>query len=305
MSNRYFLTIAAIGRFPERKIDQDRFIKLKSSKAALTHALAIEEKYEILISNYLDLEREAINASVSEMVRNHVEYSDFFDIRLALDIRLVNLLTAVRLYFDQLSSHICACVPNDENAKNTIRNFRSSEYDDHFEYRFMEALRNYVQHSGIPVHRISIGPNGNDLNDRLLEYSLCFVTQKKELLLDNCFKRKVLNEMPEEVNLWYATRIYIESISRIHNKARKLVEETVESSRQVLEEAINDYRQIYEKEFVGLYAYEYEDEQKHSEVSVLLEWDDVRKNLIKRNSELINLRKRYVTSQAHNKSPLA
>jgi len=301
MSNKYFLKIAALGRFPELEIDQERFGQLKASRPVLSHALAIEEKYEIIISNFLELEREATNASISEMVRNHIEYKDFFDVRLALNIRLVNLLTSVRLYTDQLSSHICACIPQKENTKTGVKGLFSTEYDSSFEYRFMEALRNYVQHSGIPVHRISTGGKWTKLDDGLLEYSLFFGTQKKELLLDGGFKKQVLDEMPDEVNLRAATRIYIEAISHIHKQAREKIEEIVDASRLYLDRAIRDYMVIYEKEPIGLYAYEYQGTEKTDEVLVLTKWDDVRRELVKRNSELVNLGKRYVSSQAYNK----
>lgn len=301
MCNKYFLRIAALGRYPELEIDQERFGQLKTSRPVLSHALAIEEKYEIIISNFLELEREATNASISEMVRNRIEYKDFFDVRLALNIRLVNLLTSVRLYTDQLSSHICACIPQKDIIKTEVKCLFSTEYDSSFEYRFMEALRNYVQHSGIPVHRISTGAKWTELDDGLSEYSLYFGTQKKELLLDGGFKKLVLDEMPDEVNLRAATRIYIEAISRIHKQAREKIEEIVNTSRLYFDRAIRDYMVIYEKEPIGLYAYEYKGEEKTDEVLVLTKWDDVRRELVKRNSELVNLRKRYVSSQAHNK----
>jgi len=283
------------------EIDQARFEELKASRPILTHALAIEEKYEIIISNFLELEKESTNASISEMVRNHIEYRDFFDVRLALNIRLVNLLTAVRLYTDQLSSHICACIPFDDKVKAEVKAFFSVEYDASFEYRFMEALRNHVQHSGIPVHRISTGAKWTDLENGILEYSLYFGAQKKEIAEDNGFKKLVLDEMPDEVNLRSAVRSYIEAISRIHRQAREKIESIVDSSRQSLDRAIRDYMVIYENEPVGLYAYEYRDEEKVNEVLILTKWDDIRRELVKRNSELLNLRKRYVTSQAHNK----
>jgi hypothetical protein len=301
MSIRYILRIGALGQFPELEIDKARFERLGVSRSTLSHALAIEEKYEIIISNFLELERDATNASVSEMVRNHVEYKDFFDVRLALNIRLVNLLTAVRLYTDQLSSHICACMPNNDNAKNDTKQLFAAEYDSSFEYRFMEALRNHVQHSGTPVHRVSTGAKWTDLEDGLLEYSLYFGTQKKELLLDDGFKKQVLDEMPEEVNLRSTSRSYVEAISRIHKRAREKIDEIAESSRLELDRAIRDYMVVYEKEPIGLYAYEYKNEQKVSEVLVLTKWDDVRQELVKRNSELVNLRRRYVSSQALNK----
>ncbi len=300
MSNRYFLKIAALGRFPELEIGKDRYKRLKVSRPILIHALAIEEKYEILISNFLELERDAINASVSGMVRNHIEYKDSFDVRLALNIRLVNLLTAIRLYIDQLSSHICACLPSKDDTKAEIKKLFATEYDSSFEYRFMEALRNYVQHSGIPVHRILSVRKWTDIDDGLLEYSIYFGTQKKELLLDGGFKKQILDEMPDEVNLQSASRSYVEAISRIHMHAREMIDEVVESSRLKIERAIRDYMVVYEKEPIGLHAYEYQGEEKIDEVLVLLKWDDIRQELVRRNSELVNLRKRYVTSEAHN-----
>ncbi|OMG67432.1 hypothetical protein AUR61_003685 [Stutzerimonas balearica] len=298
MSQQYFLKIAALGQYPKIEIDQARFELLKAARPVLTHALAIEEKYEIIISNYLELEREAANASVSDMVRNQMGYKDFFDVRMSLNTRLVNLLTAVRLYTDQLIGHICACFPPDENLKSELKAFFSAEYDDLFEYRFMEALRNYVQHSGIPVHTVSSGSKWTDREDALLEYYLYFASQKKVLAQDGNFKKLVLNEMPDEVNLRAAVRVYIEAISRVHKKARDKIEGIADSSRRQFDKAIRDYMVLYEKEPVGLYAYEFRGEEKINEVLILTSWDDVRLELIRRNQELINLRKRYVTSQA-------
>ncbi len=73
----YVLRIDALGEFPEVIIDHERFQKLKSSRKILAEALTIEEKYEIVMTNSLELEKESINASVSEVIQNHVEYGDF------------------------------------------------------------------------------------------------------------------------------------------------------------------------------------------------------------------------------------
>jgi hypothetical protein len=53
-------------------------MKLKTARLILNHALAIEEKYELLISSFLELEHDVFDASVSEMVRRRFEYKDFF-----------------------------------------------------------------------------------------------------------------------------------------------------------------------------------------------------------------------------------
>ena len=302
MSNKHFLRIGALGQFPELEVDRARFEKLRASRPILTHALAIEEKYSIIITNFLELEREAINVSISKMVQSQIEYKDFFNVRLVLNTCLVNLLTSVRLYIDQLSSHICACLPNDIKSKSNTKALLSAEYDSCFEYRFMEALRNYVQHSGIPVHSVTTGAKWTSQDDDgLLEYSLYFGTQRKELASDGGFKKQILDEMPEEVNLKLASRIYVEAISNIHAQARSYIEAEVEFSRRMIDLAIRDYMVVYEKEPIGLFAYEFQGEEKVEEVPILTKWDDVRRELIKRNRQLTNLGKRYVSSESHNK----
>ncbi len=125
-----------------------------------------------------------------------------------------------------------------------------------------------------------------------MEYSLYFGAQRKELANDGGFKKQVLDEMPEELNLKSTSRIYVEAISNIHEQARSYIETVVETSRLALDRAIRDYMVLYDKEPIGLIAYEYHGEEKVDEVSILTKWDDVRRELIKRNGKLVNLGKR-------------
>jgi len=90
----------------EYQIDRVRFKVLEKSQSILHNALVIEEKYEIVISNYSELEREALRILTSNMLRDSPRYPEFFDIQLNLNIRLINLLTSVRLYRDQLESSV-------------------------------------------------------------------------------------------------------------------------------------------------------------------------------------------------------
>jgi hypothetical protein len=108
---KYLLRLRTLGQHPEIEIDQDRFFCLKRSKVVLDEALAFEEKYEMVIYNYLDLEKEVADVSLSSMVRSIHGYAGFFDARLSLNVRLVNLLTWVRVYTDQLAGHLSACLP--------------------------------------------------------------------------------------------------------------------------------------------------------------------------------------------------
>lgn len=300
---KFTLRIGAIGNYPEIQIDKHRFQLLKSSRAILNEALFFEEKYEILISNYLELEKEYANVAVSEMVRCTTEYREFFELILALNVRMVNLLTAVKLYQDSIVTHISVCLPEVTDIKEQTKKIFAREYDNNFEYRFMEALRNHTQHRGVPVHRASVGSHWTDHNKDigLMEFSLYYSTRKEKLLSDKSFKVSVVHEMPDEVNLCAATRKYIESISCAHEQVRKMIGERVSESRRAFEDTVNSYKSEYDGSVIALHVYAYDNNQKVDEVSVMLDWDDVRVRLVNKNRQLINLSKRYATSHAHKK----
>ena len=204
---RYVLRKAVLGKVPEIEITEENFLALQGAREVLTNALAIEENYEILICNYLELEKQILNDTANYMVRDHVEYSDVFDVRLALNVRLVNFLTSARLYIDQLSRHVRGCLP--ELTDEIVKAGFSKEYDENPEYRFMEALRNHVQHRGLPIHWISHGARWTEIGENgLLEYSMELSSQRSFLEEDKKFNKTVLQELDDEIDLKMNARCY-------------------------------------------------------------------------------------------------
>jgi hypothetical protein len=139
-------------KVPEIETTAEEYVAFENARNVLTNALAIEQKYEFVITNYLALEKEVLDTTVVTMVREPLDYPDVFEVQQRLNICLANLLTAARLYVDSLNHNVRECVPNVPDAEGTVRKFFSKEYDENKEYRFMEALRNYVQHRGLPIH---------------------------------------------------------------------------------------------------------------------------------------------------------
>lgn len=296
---KYLLKIHALGNFPEIEIDKNRYDSIYRAKEALSNGLAMEEKYEILISNYLEFEEQMLSYAAQSMIRRPYDYEDFFQVRMDFNIRLVNLLTAARLYKDQLHRHVRAIKPEIPTIKDDIKKLFSKEYDQNPEYRFIEELRNYVQHRGIPVHWTQHNVYSDDSGkERLLIYSMELASQKEYLKEDKDFKKKVLEELPEKVDLKIATRVYIESTSRVHCSARNLVEQTLKESRSIIECARDEYKKVYPEKFVGFSAICFDKNQVIDSKPLLLNWDDIRLKLTSRNSELVNLRNRYVIGRA-------
>ena len=293
---KYLVTILTTGNNPELVINESKFEQLKKAKECLSEILSFEEKYELLLSNYMELEKECLLISAQKMVYEDNEYMNFFDIKLLFNQRIVNLLTTSRLYIDQLSQHIKAC-----NLNIDIKSFFSYEYDNNFEYRFMEALRNYVQHRGLAVHFTSIGTNWTSLDDDgEMQFKTRVYTKKDEVEKDSAFKKSVAKEMPDKVDIIYASRSYIESISKVHCNIRKILSDVAISSRQIVEEIIHEYEKTSNGKSIGLGIVCLENNGKYDEILdkfyITLEWDNIRIKLEKKNQSLVNLRKRFVSS---------
>ena len=292
---RYVLRKAVLGKVPEIEITEENYLALQNAREVLTNALAIEEKYEIFISSYLELERQILNDTAHSMVRDNTEYSDFFEIRVALTVRLVTFLTSAKLYRDQLSRHVRGCAPD---LKGKIVNaIFEKEKDGNPEYRFMEALRNHVQHRGLPIHWISQGRRWTEIGENgLLEYSMELVSQRS-ILEEDGFDESVLQELDDEVDLKEYTRCYVESISNVHNSAREMIAAPVNVARELLQEAHAKYKSTYNGSLVGLSVYSLSGDETIGSFPILLDWDDIRIKLQKRNRKVVNLKKRYVTGK--------
>lgn len=295
---KYILRIHALGEFPEIDLDVNEFEEVKRSRETLANGLAIEEKYEIFVSNYLEFEKELLEFAALSMVRNPYDYEDFFRVRTEFNRRIVNILTAARLYVDQLLQHVKVILPDKFNVEEEIKNLFSKEYEECFEYRFMEALRNYVQHRGIPVHWTQFNHSRRDSEEEPRFMVSMEVGSSKDRLQDPKFKKEVFNETPAQIDLKMATRKYVESISRVHSNARKLIEQSVEKARAVIENARASYQKVYTESLTGLCAIcRNENDELDDTIPLLLDWDDIRVRLITRNSELVNLSKQYVSSE--------
>jgi len=301
---KYLLRKNVLAKVPEIEIMPEEYAEFETAHNIISNALAIEEKYEILTVNYLDFERQILDTATNDMVRRHLDYSDFFDVRLSLNVRLVNLLTAARLYVDQLNNNVRECVPSVTDAKEVVKKFFSKGYDENKEYRFMEALRNYVQHRELPVHWTQQGGRWTSLeDDGSLEYYIELASQRSYLEEDGEFNKKVLSELDEKIDLKLATRYYLESISNVHESVRNMIAESVKSARELIEDAHRRYKAEHSESLVGLSACKWSNGRQISAMPLLLDRDDIRLKLQKRNKKIINLKKRRVTSsiQTHSK----
>ncbi len=286
-----------LSEHPEIVLSKESFEKIKHAKECLTELFSFEEKYELLLANYLELEKECLLISSENMINRNTTYKDFFEIRLLFNQRVVNLLTTAKLYLDQIEQHIKFC------SKNTkIKPLLSAEYDNNFEYRFMEALRNYVQHRGLAVHATSLDRKWiSSEDDAEMQISTKVFTLKVEVSKDRAFKKSVSEEMPEKVNLVFSARSYLESISKVHCEIREKLTDIADSARKSISSLINDYEKLNDGKSLGLCIIQMENDEIVEKIHITMEWENIRLELIKKNQFLVNLKKRFVSNSIQSK----
>jgi hypothetical protein len=293
---KYLICVNTLDKTPEIEITADEYTELENARRILLNAQAIEIKYDILITNFLEFEKQLLNNTATFMVRVSAEYNDLFEIRQNLNIRVVNLHTSGKLYKDQLNQNVTKCVPEILHIKETIKELFDKESLENIEYRFIELLRDHVQHTGLPVHWIQLNLNRIPSDeDGLLEFNLELGLELSQLKEDRLYKKCNLNGLGENINLKSAIRSYIESISKVHESARSIIANSVTKARELIEKIHFHYRPIYNGSLSGLCAMKKTDLGQFTSIPLLLDWDNIRLELQKRNKTLPNLKKCYVT----------
>lgn len=277
---KYCLKMAVLAEVPTIEISGDEFESLVYARKTLVDAIAFEQRFEMALENYRTLELAAASWSLSAIIEKHHSYSHFAGILADANRHIVNFLSTVRLYLDQTERSF-AHIEMEPSFKSSVAERRRKAYDSSASYRFMEALRNHVQHRSTPVHRLGGRPISQDRNEWAETFSLW--TTKELLLEQGGFKAAVLGEMPNDVDLRDAARDYISSLSSIQVDLRLQLTEVVESGRSQVQGAIDRYASEYGDKVVALHALDMDGDTVLSSVPLLLEWDDARKELAAKN----------------------
>ena len=294
-SPKFFIRSILLSETLEIPITEKEFEDLKEAAQKLVAGFELEELYDLIINNYRELEKEVISLAVDDMVLAKDESDDLFEIRFALNRRVVNLLTTAKMYLDQyiqrLNKFDCDI--------STVKSVCSNIYDNFFEYRFMEALRNHAQHGGMTVHCVTLLHSPWDIQSGKKQkraFSIAIYVRKLELEKNGHFKKRILSECPEKVNIISAARIYVSGIASLHKHVRELIERPLKDARSVFENAVARYEERRPGQRIGLQAACKKRGEIIDKVNIVFEADDTRKFLLKRNKTVENLSKYFVTS---------
>lgn len=168
----------------------------------------------------------------------------------------------------------------------------------------MEAVRNHVQHHGWPIHNVEYH---SQLMEEIAKPKFLFAIipyiNTKYLEEDKDFKTEILIELKQienekGIDLRLIIRDYIEALAGIHTEVRASMQEHVKESEKLFTVAIGRFQ----KKHPGVNPYGLEliaekNEEITTSVFILKEFVESLKILEKKNRDLTNLSKRYVTNE--------
>lgn len=278
-------------RIVTQAIDRATFEKVKKAKQTCLFALEIEEKFTLLFDNFAELEVDLLRLAEHSLIwmDSPREHGESMQDRLLLDRRIVNLLTSCRLYLDQSEHGLSMLFGNPSDRLRAFKESRRNLYDSHWGYRFMEALRNHVQHASLAAHTITHGGFlSSGAGSDYFEYTVYPQASARALLENPEFKRHVLDDCPqdrEHIDLRTPIREYMSCFVSLHQKLRDMVAPFVASSRQDYESAVEEFAMIDEEQVTFAKLRECPDEGEVSdEVQLVTHFLGYYDDLFKRNA---------------------
>lgn len=260
------------------EINSDYFKKLSIAKESLLAILQIEERYEIVLSNYLKLEEGLFRKALTYFISNDFSHTSTTLERVEFNSQYANILTSIRMYLDQMDRDFKKTFPEIANPKE----FRTREYENNLSYRFMEKLRSFVQHKDLPVHDVELKSGWKEEQFQIKVNIYC---RKSEL----DFSKNLLQQLDDKIDLKLMMRAYVRSLSCIHQDVRKLVESRFNESASLMRKTISEFEKSSNKENGILMAIGDEEE-----IWINGKWEETINHFKQKNKQLLNLEKRII-----------
>ena len=307
MSNKhiqYALWQAVLGRQPKIQLTQQEYSVVVSALQSIYTIVAIEEEWDHLIENYLDLESEIIQSALRDMVAMK-NVRQIYKTRRAISRKISNFLSSCRSYFDRASRRLSQLETDIPDLSQKFESARKTAYDSSLAYRFMEELRNLAQHRTAPLHGTMYNSNwlrGEEEEFKALRHSVgIYIDLQKLKEEDPKFRRSIIEEakaIGERVPLLNLIRRYLKLLSEVHSTLRTSISEKEKEWSELINSSIEKYKDVNEGKTMGLAAVEFSDDgtlkSEHPFVQSTIDELEV---LRSKNRELLNFDLQYVSNE--------
>ena len=287
----YFLRRAALGSQVAIEIDEARYNRLAHARKTLIDAGTFEQHYELLLGNFKAYEMYCAQVSLQASVEVDYGYDTWSEILSEANRNAINFLATTKMYADQVGRNF-KHLDLEEAFATQVAKRLSEAYDNNLAYRFLCELRNHVQHRALAIH----GSSGSGKKYSWLEKTSLQCHKARIEEDKGKFKQRVLDELPEKIDVLDMFRKFMVAVSHAHVELRKSVKTYWEEARSDIQQAMDEFAKAQRPEdgphsAVGLTACLREGDKWTKPVVLMLDWDDARMELSNKNALRIQLPK--------------
>ena len=283
------------------RLTAEEFNDIAVARRSLAVATGIEESFHLLLENYADFERAVLDLALRHLIFSTAGWPEFQDDILSINRRLANLRSAARSYLDQIDHELAALFGSGSHTVRVVRKARANEYDTRFGYRTLEALRNFQQHRGLPVHHLAISMRRDPVGDQIfVAHGVTPSVSVTSLRRAGGVKAAVLAELDSRgplVALIPMVREYVEGLAAVHSGMRGAVANDVKGWEETVQVAMARGRKRFGRSGLGFVAVA-RVPAGPQEVQMFEEFMSRRRLLERRSRHVTMLAKHYVSGRA-------
>ena len=146
---KYHLQALVLNSDTTVEISEKEFYSIKQAWETITHISSLTENYRVVVESYRNVEKAKHDVELDHILYFDLGHDAFSDVRVKLNAPIVGYLASSRYFLDSTDRILQKIL--EQTHINSFNKFRSEIYDSHSQYRFVEELRNYVQHRGLPI----------------------------------------------------------------------------------------------------------------------------------------------------------
>jgi len=139
------------------RIDEARFNGLVLSKKVIRLIWDIEETFSLLANSFVEFEEYLMSVVIKfhyKQVGGQDAHRFFDDVRQNINLKLVAMLTASRIYEEQTHQRLLE-LSGLVHKTIDMKPVFSKTFDESLEYRVVYSLRNHALHNQLPVHKVT------------------------------------------------------------------------------------------------------------------------------------------------------
>lgn len=283
----------------EEEISKEKYEILKSSKYKILETISIEEKFDIVLENYKEVEKLLFSIALQTKMYQEVDDDHRLDQSRELSRLISNLLSSTKLYFDHLMGHLSAIYTKNSKEFKSVIECKNKHYDNSFSYRLLEALRNHVQHAGLPFSYSAHSQWHNEFKYMVNISTPVLIVD--DLRASSKFKKSVLKEIPDnekEIDLKNHIRAYVGLLSEINEHVRELVNNDYKYWEEQISSVISKCSDELKLKTGANIVLDltFENDAANSSTSLFMKFLNLRQNYIMKNHVLVSFEKRYIST---------